>query len=839
MASYDITSPDGQKYHINAPDDANEDQILAYAQNNFKMAAKPAEKEKTFFGRVGDLSRGYDDLKVNLGAGLVRGAGSIGATALRLLPNAWGGDTSAENAMRRQQIDDGLRNLTGADPDSFGYGAGKLGAEILGTGGVGSLLGKGAVRFAPQIASALRTGGMTTGAVLPESAKWLGVKGINAATRLGSGAVVGGASAGLVNPEDAGLGAAIGGAAPFVLQGAGKLGSAVAGLRSNKQGNALTEALGIKGDELTKMVAALRASPEAIVPGGNLTVAQALQTQNANSPAMKMLERTVAGGRSGDPLLQAYENQAASRLTALQNQGAQIYQGAAREEATNAGNKLGSLIRTQATDEQLANRVMWEQLNQRAIKEGTSIQLPIDDMERAMSPLGRGSVIAGTDANKVLSMAREIGSEMPESIVPTSLPKRQIENLENFIRSRGGIRTDTGLRGESAALSNRQSGTTGLINNKSGRSSQELADSAYERGFISEPDSGVLMQALQGRGGRNLTASDGVNTEQSWRAMAEQAMGDVPAPERVLKAVPFAEAQRLRRDSGSLAARAAEKGSPTEAGVLAEFQGLISKRFDDAANGNLLGGESLSPEFMGAYNQARDATKGWNQVYNGGNNIASILRKPVGQDYRLTGDEITNKLWHGGAGLAGDVSNFRQALGSNNYDPAMKSLQEFIMTDAASKTTAAGQFGAALPKYVESRMPGLKEVMTPDQLSTLSKVARDIRNAEAAASVPGLRGSDTQAKIDRALGAGLLDSDGMKNLGRVLSVKGFGLETLRSKAAEAVVKYKGDSIANLLANPSKAAKALEDAAFVKTLDKKTVGLLEKSILRAAPILAAN
>lgn len=798
---------------------------------SYKPSAAP---EKTFFDRVSDLSRGYDELKTNMGAGLIRGAGSIGSTLIRPFESA------TENATRRQKIDDGLRSLVGADTDSFGYGVGKLTSEVLGAGGVGGLLGKGAAAAGlTRLSAALSSGGMSTGAILPESAKWLGAKGTAAAMRLGAGTAVGGASAGLVNPEDAGMGAAIGGAAPFVIQGAGKLGSAFASMRGNKQGKALTEALGIKGDDITKMAAALRASPESIVPGGNLTVAQALQTQNANSPAMKMLERTVSGGRSGNPLLQAYDNQASSRLTALQNQGAQTYQGAASEEATSVGNKLGALLRTQADDEAAAYKRAFEQTHERALQEGTTIQLPIDDMEKAMSPLGRGSVLSGTDANKVLSMARGIGSEMPESIVPTSLPKRQTENLENFVRSMGGMRTDTGLRGESAMLSNRQSGTTGLINNKSGRSSQHLAESAYERGFIAEPDSGVLMQALQGRGGRDLTPNDSGNIEQSWRAMSEQAMGDIPAPERVLKAVPFAEAQRLRRDSGTLAARAAEKGSPTEAGVLANFQGLLTKRFDDAANGNLLGGESVSPGFVQSYNQSRDATRKWFETYDGGNNISSILRKPVGQDYTLTGDKITNKLWHGGAGLAGDVSNFRQALGSNNYEPAMKSLQEFILTDAASKTTASGQFGAALPKYVESRMPGLQEVMNKDQLSTLSSVARDIRNAEAAASVPGLRGSDTQAKIDRALGAGLLDSEGMKNLGKVLSVKGFGLEMLRSKAAESVVKYKGDSIANLLANPSKAAKALEDITFVKTLDKKTVSLLEKSILRAAPILATD
>jgi hypothetical protein len=793
------------------------------------------EPEKTLFQRVGDLSRGYDALKANMGAGLVRGAGSIGATLMRPF------ESDAENAVRRKQMDEGLQSLTGANPESFGYGAGKLGGELLGTAGVGSLFGGAAqaAKLSPTIVNALRSGGMTTGNVLPAAAKWLGARGIDAATRLGAGAAVGGASAGMVNPEDAVAGAAIGGAAPFVLQGAGKLGSSIASLKPEKQGKVLSEALGISQKDATAMAAALRKAPSSIVDNSPLTVSQALQTQGANTPAVKMLERTVAGGRSGDPLLQMYANQGEARLGALSNQGAQTYQGAAKEEATNVGNKLGSLLRTQATDEQAVNRELWERLNQRALREGTSIQLPIDDMEAAMSPLGRGSAEKGLEARRVLGIAKDIGQEIPDSILPTAMPKKAQQNLEQFIRSQGGMRTDKTLTGESRALSNKQTGTSGLINNKSGKDAQRLAETAYQRGFISEPDSGVLMQALQGRGGRNITAGDAVDVEQGWRAMNEAAMGDVPAALPINKAVPFAEAQRLRSSLGSMSATAAGKGSPAEATVLKDFETALSRRFDDAASGNLLGGESISPEFMGAYGQARDATRGWHEVYDNGDNIASILNKPYGKDYRLTGDEISNKLWHGGAGLAGDVSKFKGALNSSNYQPAMDAYQRMIMTDAASKTTAAGQFGSALPKYVESRMSGLQEALTPSQMKTLSDVARDIRNAEAAASVPGLRGSDTQAKIDRALSAGLLDSDAMKSLSGLLSFKGFGLESVRGKAAESVIKYKGDKIAELLANPLKAAKALDDAGFVKKLDSETLKMLRTSVLRASPILAAD
>lgn len=784
-----------------------------------------APTEKTLFEKLSGLSKSYDDLKVNLGAGLIRGAGSIGSTIIRPF------ETAEANANRRKQIDEGLTSLVGADTDSIAYGTGKLGAELLGTGGVGSLLGKGALALgaSPAVVGALQTGGMAAGGKLLPSI----------ATRLGAGAAVGGASAGMVNPSDAGMGAAIGGAAPFVIQGAGKLGSALSSLKPNKQGKLLADALGVKGDDLASLATALRKAPASIVDNSPLTVSQALETQKANTPAVKMLERTVAGGRSGDPLLKMYANQGEARIAALANEGAQTYQGAAREEAINTGNKLGSILRTQSDDAQNANRALWNNLDQQAINENTAISLPYGEMEAAMAPLGRGSVVSGNDARKVLSTANDIGIYTPPTIKPTVAPKKQQQNLEQFVRSQGGMRTDKRLTGESRALSNKQTGTTGLINNKTGKDAQRLADSAYERGFISEPDSNMLIEALQGRAGLNTFADDAVDTEQRWMAMRDAAMGDVPDALPMIKAVPFAEAQRLRSGIGSLAAKANNSDNKIEGAVLSKMQEAIAKRFDDAAAGNIAKGENISPEFMRNYQSARDATRQWHQTYDSGNSISQILKKPYGRDYALTGDEITNKLWHGGAGLDADVRTLKGALSDNNYEPTLNQLRKFIMTDAASKTTASGQFGAALPKYVENRIGGLQEALTQNQFKTLSNVAKDIRNAEAAASVPGLRGSDTQAKIDRALSAGLLDTDAMKAVSGLLSVRGVGLESLRGKAAESMIKYKGDKLADLLVSPLKAAKALEDATFVKKLDSDTLKMLKASVTRAMPILATD
>jgi hypothetical protein len=84
----------------------------------------------------------------NLLGGLVRGAGSIGATLMA--PIDIGKDALAgkglsleSNRQRRKDMDAGLESL-GAQPDSLIYQGGKLTGEIAGTAGVPGLVAKGA-----------------------------------------------------------------------------------------------------------------------------------------------------------------------------------------------------------------------------------------------------------------------------------------------------------------------------------------------------------------------------------------------------------------------------------------------------------------------------------------------------------------------------------------------------------------------------------------------------------------------------------------------------------------------------------------------------------------------
>lgn len=160
----------------------------------------------------------------NVLGGLVRGAGSIGSTLVYPYDRIKGGSADEGlrlNRERRAAIDSGLQELIGSNPGSAGYKTGKIGSEILGTAGVGGVLGNIAARVAPGAAgfsNALRTGGMVAG-------KNPGIA--NMATRVAGGGITGGTMAGMVDPSQATTGAAIGAALPPSLRAAAEAGKLV------------------------------------------------------------------------------------------------------------------------------------------------------------------------------------------------------------------------------------------------------------------------------------------------------------------------------------------------------------------------------------------------------------------------------------------------------------------------------------------------------------------------------------------------------------------------------------------------------------------------------------
>ena len=691
---------------------------------------------------------------------------------------------------------------------------------------------------APRLGAAVTSGGMSTGAAPVGALARAGDMGI----RVTGGAAGGFAGAGMVDPSSAGTGAAIGAALPPVVAGLGRVGAVVGSKLRNDPGQTktLADALGVPEAEAARLLKIARSAPDEIVPGSKLTFAQALEIAGESQPGVKMLERTVSGGPGGDRLLKQYADQAEARMALLKANGAQTYQGAAAEEATKQGDKMGAILRTQAGDEKAAAREAWESVYGRMALEDAKLYLPLDELGGAMRPLGPGTVGAGKDAAALVGEARKIGMMEAPAITATKTSSAQPKTLAQAVRSAGGLNLsrNEGRAGELVGL---RGDLKNLVFNRSGLTPNRMAEQMHEAGYIPENSIDSLIDALKNdaRSGPQYSTRD--LPEQAWMAAREAEMGAPPGAEAFPVPVPFDAFQRLRRSAGALGAKVGERaGGEAEAGVLSEIQRLIAAKADDAAAGRLLPGEFMSPGAAADYNAARGMTRDIAERYKGGNAISSILRKPQGQDYTLTGDEIFRKLWHGGGGLAGDVSNFRGVLSGNNREPAMDALRQGIMTEAASKTTAAGTFGAALPKYVESRMPGLQEAMRPEQLKALKDVASDIRNAEAAGSVAGLRGSDTQAKITRALDAGLIDGPLLKTLSRVLTFKGVGMENLRNKVAEAVAQNKGAAMAEMLATRGGSNALMQQAAQRGPMTNALMNPdLQRAVLRGAPLLGAD
>ena len=203
-----------------------------------------APKDSSANGRGGILQ--------NAAGGILRGAGSIGATLLYPLDKAqdlYYGDRNqsltglitggakplSRNEERRKAMDDALTTM-GADTDSLMFKGGKLVGEIAGTAGAGGVLANGLLRAAPvvapyapaiangltKLAPAIESGGFTLGAGAPTSAVG------NMALRTAGGAISGGATAGLADPNDARTGFLVGGALPGAAKVAAKAGELVA-----------------------------------------------------------------------------------------------------------------------------------------------------------------------------------------------------------------------------------------------------------------------------------------------------------------------------------------------------------------------------------------------------------------------------------------------------------------------------------------------------------------------------------------------------------------------------------------------------------------------------------
>lgn len=152
MPAFMVTSPEGKKFRVNAPEGASQDEALEYAKKQFSSAS--LEKPKASIGRTA-LEQGLqgatfgfaDELTDRLGAGIASVA--TGEKYSDLLKEARENTKNRFEAQSEQNPGTSLAANIGGALVTGGIGAGtKVGSSLansLRTGGVGARIGKGAL----------------------------------------------------------------------------------------------------------------------------------------------------------------------------------------------------------------------------------------------------------------------------------------------------------------------------------------------------------------------------------------------------------------------------------------------------------------------------------------------------------------------------------------------------------------------------------------------------------------------------------------------------------------------------------------------------------------------
>ncbi|HET7832358.1 MAG TPA: hypothetical protein VFK88_05285 [Gallionella sp.] len=400
--------------------------LAAYIQSlpaETPPAAPPTTNPET--GVLDSIKQGA----VNLAAGAVRGAGSIGATILAPIDMAKdamnGKGLSLEsNRQRRADIDAGLTSLVGSDPNSILYKTGKLGGEVAGTAGVGGVLANGVRAAAPiaarvgvsaptlqTLANSVQSGGMTLGGTS-------GSRLADLAYRTAGGAITGGASAALVDPEHAGTGAAVGAAFPTAVRAAGSLAGGV----MKKVGNAIT------GGEISPEVVALadRAKQLGIdIPADRLADSKPLNAVAAG------LNYVPLSGRAATE--QAMQNQMNRALSATFGQHSANVTAALRKAQGDLGAEFDRVLQSNAVRVDQPFLDALAQAESRATSElgSDGARVIKNQIDEIMNKAGPNGEIEGRAAYNIKRTLDRIGRRStPEAYYATDLKRDLMDALD-------------------------------------------------------------------------------------------------------------------------------------------------------------------------------------------------------------------------------------------------------------------------------------------------------------------------------------------------------------------------------------------------------------------------
>lgn len=564
---------------------------------------------------------------------------------------------------------------------------------------------------------------------------------------------------------------------------------------ANQLAGELAKQLNISKDEL---ISGLNQQGPQLIPGYQKTVPQLLQ-----APLASQLQRNLktAGVQTLGEAEKLQQQQMAKALTRVAPSQANVF---------DAAQRAGSAIENYAIPaRQAATAKVRREFEGIDPFSETALYLPITEMEQAASKyLGAGTFGTGEKAKQAITTAKQIGTEELAAVQPTTQKAvGKTQNLEQAVRAAGGLKLGgSGVAGELRDLGIRESGTTGLINNKSGRPIDLLAEEMYSRGFIPDGDPNTLLDSLRNGRGRNMYALD--VAEEGMSRRMEASMGDAPGKEVISKTVPYQTVQNLRSSIGEAAKVAEAKGANKEAAALIQMVKEIDARINRAAGQSVQAGEYFPEDIAKQYRAALKMHEAKMEQFGTGPQV-SMFRQGGDNQTSIKGAEIPSKFYSGAMSQADDMKAFKKLIGSRT--DLMDVMKSFAITQAeGTRNLTTGNLGDKYLKWLASRTGANAELLEPSELATVNQIGKMVENQMVTESLGRVTGSDTAQKAATMFSSGMLDSKVVDFLANqipvVKSVSGPILSSLRKASAQ----EKNEIMARLLANPEAFAKALKE-----------------------------
>lgn len=689
MAKYRITGPDGGTYEVTAPDTASQDEVLAYAQSNYKQPAQPQFNDVTSTssstaGERKSRTLAQEALRSVGGLGLrnvVEGAADLAGIVTDPLLSGWNALTGDNQVPTRQAWGNALTAIGVPEPETASERtAGDIGRALTGTAltmGAGTLLNAGRNAAAsPTVTS--RLGDLLASQPMLQVASAVGGSAASGMARE-SGASVGGQAA-------AGLAGAL---TPAGLSTAG-----AAGLRTLVRGRGTPMA---NSSQLNRLQQMQRTIDDFKQVGATPSVGQA-----SGNRAVQGLESLLAGAPTSSGVMTRFaERQAESIGGGLQGAANALVP---KSSAERAGRAVEKGVETFAKNTKAMKRALYWQADQFI---PGSTQMPLARTQRTLQELT--TPVTGAEATtgalikpRIQQMAENLTADIAaaQAAGGTGIPYEAVKK----------IRTEIGEQLSDFTLSADR--PTAELKRLYASLSQDLEDAARDAGPQAE-------QAARRANSYTRAVADRI--EQVQRVIDKNG-----GPENVFNA-----AMSGTRDGGTTL-RAVMQSLPKEGqqaltGAVIKRMGLATPGAQDAAGDVFSAGtfvtnwNKLSPEAKRALfdRYGNDFSKNMDRVARVASNIkegSKVFANPSGTANRVAaytyGAALVSSLFTGGTGVlaaSGALAN-AGARWLTNPD-AVKWLARTTTMPKASVVIAAREIEAEGRKKGDEDLVGLASAL--------------------------------------------------------------------------------------------------------------------------------